>query len=122
MPTLPEFSQVSRFVAVLKQAGDGCDYTIACGTEVVTLDATTADEAVVAARTLLREYQGERGLESMQILALAGSFSAPVDTWYREFNSEAQDAVNAKQRRTDYAELVRLHERLGMPAPAPLAD
>lgn len=120
MTTLPALTGVTRFVALLKQAGDGCDYTIECGTKVVTLDAATAEEAVVAARELLREYRDESALESMQILALAGSFAAPVDTWYKEFKAEADDAVAAKQRMTDYAELMRLHEKLGMlPPPVP---
>jgi hypothetical protein len=122
MTTLPALAEVTCFVALLKQAGDGCDYTIECGTKVVALDATTAEEAVIAGREMLREYRDERQLESMQILALAGSFAAPVDTWYKEFKAEADDAVAAKQRMTDYAELMRLHERLGLPPPAPLSS
>ncbi len=122
MTTSSALAGVTRFVALLKQSGDGCDYTIECGTKVVSLEATTAEEAVAAARELLREYRDERTLESMQILALAGTLDAPVDAWYKEFKAEADDAVAAKQRMTDYAELMRLHERLGLPPPAPLAD
>jgi hypothetical protein len=120
MATLPSLAEVTRFAAVLKQT-EGCDYTIGCGIRVVMLDANTAEEAVVAARALLREYRhNERRLVSMQILALAGTFDAPVSTWYQEFNDEDAEGVAAKQRMKDYADLVRLHEKLGLPPPAPL--
>lgn len=121
MSTFPTPVEITRFAAVLKQS-EGCDYTIGCGIKVVMLDANTADGAVEAARALLREHRHqEHKLTSLQILALAGTFDAPLDTWYREFDDEDSDGAVAKQRETDYDELVRLHKKLGLPPPAPLA-
>ena len=88
MTTIPKFSEVTRFVALLKQA-EGCDFTIGCGVKVVTLEASTPEEAVVAAKALAWEYRNdENRLESLQILALVGTFDAPLADWSREFDVE----------------------------------
>jgi hypothetical protein len=104
----------SGFIAVLTQASEGCDFSIGCGVKLVPLDAKTPDEAIAAAKELLREYQHvEHRLKSLQILAVAGRFPAPLTKWYRDLDNEDLAREQEKERQKDLAELERLQKKLG---------
>lgn len=61
---------MARYVLVLKQAGEGCDYTIGCGTHdaplVATERAAAADEA---AQLLEQRYLGDGGDTGVDVAA-----------------------------------------------------
>jgi hypothetical protein len=48
-----------KFVLLLKQEGEGCDYTIGCGYKYVFFDAKDMDDALWQVRTKDREYSDE---------------------------------------------------------------
>ena len=97
------------YLAVLYQAGEGCDYTIACGTKVIQLDAQTWDDAVAEAQqTIIGEYRDDRTLSRMRIVEVTRHFEAPVRAWYADLDRaelEEQNAQQKEQRRKAYERL-----------------
>jgi hypothetical protein len=43
-----------KYALVMRQVGEGCDYTIGCGTAMEMLKATTREDALVEARLLVQ--------------------------------------------------------------------
>lgn len=107
------------FIALLKQAGEGCDYTIACGKTYVKLAATDWDSAMEEAKELVREnYTGDRALSDFALLDVAGAKEVDVDAWYAEFEEDERREREAKDATKDRAELERLAKKLGVSLPA----
>lgn len=118
MPAFSPDPTATRYVAVLTQAGEGCDYTIACGTKVVDLDATSPPAAVEAAKELAHGYRGDNALKSLKILAVVGTLNAPLTEWYAKFDRDREDLArqlaDIEERDADLAALRQLEERLGL--------
>ena len=100
--------QKNQYLALLTQAGEGCDYTIHCGTKIVSLRAETKPEAIEEAKVLLRNYTGDRRLSKLSILEVAASLAAPVDTWYSEIAKQDR----AREAANEEAEARAQHEKL----------
>lgn len=105
------------FIAVLEQAGEGCDHTIACGVKVVNMRANTPDEAVEEAKEIAQDYQSvENRLKSLKIIAVASTLNAPLDSWYAKFEQDRKDLEQQleeiNQRQRDEAEFERLRVKL----------
>jgi hypothetical protein len=101
------------FIAVLKQCGEGCDYTIGCGVKVVELDVRTLDEAKAEARRALKEDYSqdyEQCLEHFTIFEVSSRFEVPVNAWYADIRNEKvnEEAARGKEkRRQEYERLKR---------------
>ncbi|HDR9106035.1 TPA: hypothetical protein QDB04_002892 [Burkholderia vietnamiensis] len=101
------------FIAHLKQSGEGCDYTIACGEKVVRLKATTWEEVPDEVRQHLENSYGprsERRLARCTVYEVAESLEVPVDAWYSEIEDASRQAAEARktaQRRAEYERLKR---------------
>lgn len=105
------------FIAYVKQEGEGCDYTIACGYELWELEAQTEEEALAELRHKVvgdieqeyddREeygYWDERRLESVTLYKVVDKITAPIGLWYDEARAvvaakaaEAREAVERMQ-------------------------
>jgi hypothetical protein len=101
-----------KFVAYLKQIGDGCDYTIGCGQKLIGLDAQTWAEARAEMRKLLADNYShdESRLETVTIYEVKTAERVPVDDWYAEIEDEedqAQEARDKENRRREYERLKR---------------
>lgn len=102
-----------NYIAVLQQFGEGCDYTIACGTQMVPLKAATPDEAIAECKELLKEYRDERSLSSMYIFETTRSLKVPVDELYKEMDDAAVAAAAAKEEAQARAQFEKLQARFG---------
>jgi succinate dehydrogenase/fumarate reductase-like Fe-S protein len=102
-----------NYIAVLYQAGEGCDHTIACGTKMVPLKATTSQEAVAESKRLLAEYCDERSLRAMHIFEVTRSLVVPVDQLYQELEEEAAAEVAAQEEAAARAQFEKLQARFG---------
>jgi len=92
------------YKAYLKQSGEGCDYTIGCGQTVISLKATSTEEAVEELyREIEENYTGESELESCELYFIDKVVVYDNDQLYGR-SREAKD----KARR----ELVEEFERL----------
>ena len=54
----------AKFIAELHQKGEGCDYTIGCGIDVIQIDASNMDEAISKLQSIIdEEYTDDRSLK-----------------------------------------------------------
>ena len=91
----------------MKQSGEGCDYTIACGEKLVDLDALNMEEAEIEAKKVLESYginQDEVSLDKAEIMEI--SKSTFIDLSKIEKETEQEEA-NMKEAE-DKQELARL--------------
>lgn len=101
----------TMFLAHIKQVGEGCDYTIACGEKVVRLKAISMADAREEVRRMLAEdytFKGDRRLQSATVYEVHDTFKVPVDAWYDELRAEStQDEAQRQQaaRRRQYETL-----------------
>lgn len=106
---------VTRYIAVLHQAGEGCDYTIACGTRVEHLDATSWDEALAEAEALLSEYDGERSLDDITVYATTQRQAIDVRAGYKKVDERKAAAESARQEAVEREILAKLSVKYGKP-------
>lgn len=116
------------FVAHVKQAREGCDYTIACGETLWELEATTRVGAIEELRERILgewlpeygEYEGgcwdewgEGDLGKVELIEVAKRELLPVETWYSKAKEAAkQEKVKATQQaeRREYERLKGKYE------------
>jgi hypothetical protein len=104
------------FIAVLKQCGEGCDYTIGCGVKVVELQACTWDEAKVEARHALAEDYSQaydHCLEGFTIFEVSSRFDVPVNAWYADISREEADRNAGREKEKRRLEYERLKREFG---------
>lgn len=92
----------------------GCDYTIACGHRLVTLQATEYDAAVAELRYLITtEYQGDIQLESATLIHAIQKADMPVADWYDAYEKGEKLQDQLEQDRIDRARYEELKRRFG---------
>lgn len=104
------------FWLVMKQRGEGCDYTIGCGTKVVPLKAETGPEALNEAERMLTspmygyvDANSDQLLESAAVVDVVLEF--PVAGMVRDREMKKR-AVHASQvEAIERAELERLQKK-----------
>lgn len=103
-----------EFVALMKQSGEGCDYTIGCGRQIQWLSATTLDEAKNEARQILEDYGSYRGsemeLESFLIVPVTEVYDW-LEELYDEVDEQKRIYKEQRERERELAELERLQQK-----------
>lgn len=113
-----------KYGIVIKQEGEGCDYTIGCGTRFVEFDAP--DD--VAARDWVREQHtpdedntrpylaGENNETTFERVTLVKIVEVlPIEAWRDEVAAKARNAIAKRDDAAEKAELQRLLKRHGVP-------
>ena len=80
MAALPNGPSVPRYILVLVQHGDGCDYTIGCGLAVKVLKATEPELALAEAADEIQEYGGSVEIEQAYLLKCGEVTTIDVST------------------------------------------
>lgn len=89
-----------KYKAYINQ-GQGCDYTIACGVDIIDLEASSMEEAKKALiKEIKEEYTGERALASAQIFEINDIFAVNMKTLMSEIE-EAEIEIERKKREED---------------------
>lgn len=97
------------YKAYIKQNEEGCDYTIACGETVITIDAKDIDDAKEQLYDIIEEnYTGERELESCEIYEINNVINYNLKDCYSRISNKEKDD---KQKRIDELERIEF-ERL----------
>lgn len=111
------------FIAYVKQKGEGCDYTIACGETLWYLRAKTREEAIEELKNRaigkmgLPEceycdgYWSDNTLASIMLFEVSSEMLIPIDTWYANALEHAEAAKAEIKEEAERNELERLKEK-----------
>lgn len=105
------------FIAYVKQKGEGCDYTIACGETLWRLKAKTYEDAI---KELKDKVVGEMEipdhgdkLANITLFEISSETQIPVDTWYADTLKHAEDIKAEMKEEAERSELHRLEKKYG---------
>ena len=74
---------MTRYMALIEQDGEGCDYSIACGRDWIILKShNTEDAKSELSQKIAEEYQDERRLKSAIILEVANTLVVQLSDVY----------------------------------------
>lgn len=117
---------MAKFLAILDQAEEGCDYTIGCGTAVHLIEADSYDEAFeILKNDRWPDYEsgecdinyianGEGSLESVVLYQIkSDDDGAHYDAWLKETIAAQEQSRFETQVIDDEDELHRLAQKLG---------
>lgn len=111
-----------KYIAVVKQAGYGCDYTINCGLDVIELKGAKSNfEAVQLLKEIMfneehpqyRGFEGEQSLDSIKIYAYysASPIDVDADFLYKERENELKVEKLKEENQKEYEEYLKLKEK-----------
>ena len=99
-----------RYKLYLRQAGNGCDYMIGCGSTMIDLNATTKEKAIKEAKRQIKEStHSECEIEEALLIESFEDLSNIGEEVVQERDAEIQKAAIAEKRR----QLKKLKEELG---------
>lgn len=110
------------YIAFLKQEGEGCDYSIGCGYDLIELTADNHEKAIEELKKEIigefindEDYIGfeggfndERKLAKVTLYEVTVKESIPVDVWYKEAMQAEKQAKNDQKSAREKAEYERL--------------
>jgi len=101
------------FKALLKQTGEGCDYTIACGYKIIDIKADSKTEALKQLYSKIREdYSSfEVLLESCELYEIQEIHSINLEEWYNTIEKEELEVDSNIQEEIEYAKFLELKEK-----------
>ena len=119
---------MAQYAVVMVESGEGCDYTIGCGTRMEMLKATTVEEAVSEAKVFLGgdpeeggmnwliDYESPPGqlrprLKAVSLVAIEAEL--PVGEWFTEHVERCAARDQAVKEAAELAEFERLKAKLG---------
>ena len=106
---------MNSYIVILKQAGEGCDYTIGCGRTFKMINAPDDDNAKEQAKEILEYHgslypDGERALEEFALFKIDSMIADT--TWYNELYEEALQAESDEKQKVQDAKDKKEYERL----------
>lgn len=104
-----------KFIAILRQEGEGCDYTIGCGVNTIQFEAENALEAGKKLKLIVFENYNhdEAKLKSLHYYQVDGTYEADIKRWYNEFAEEKILREQTAVKEKELAELQRLLNKYG---------
>jgi hypothetical protein len=118
---------MKKFIVVIKQHGEGCDYMIACAQKTVEIDAESIEQAGERFISMMRYfddddvdwtkdyggYYGEQALESAVIYEVVDTKKIDTDGVYAALRAEQRLAVKKISDEKDREEYERLKNKFG---------
>lgn len=113
------------FIAYVKEKGEGCDYTIACGETIWHLKAETYEDAMeelknkIIGKMELPEceyyegYWSDSTLDCITLFEISNETRIPVDTWYADALKHAESVRAEIKEEAERSELHRLEKKYG---------
>jgi hypothetical protein len=98
-----------KYVAIFRQYGEGCDYTIACGQKSFTFDALADDVAHEFILNKIREEHAsdDYKLELVQLFRVGEEIKVDLKALYSEINSDRQAEEAGRKLRKAEQELAQ---------------
>lgn len=99
-----------KYIAILRQEGQGCDYTIGCGINTIQFEAENTIDAGLKLKMIIYENynHSEAKLKSAHYYPVEGTYEADIGRWYAEFAAEKNRSLQEDLKRKELAELERL--------------
>ena len=103
-----------KFIIIIKQRGEGCDYTIGCGMTTKIIDAVDDVEAEEKVKEMfLKDYcyglEYDKSLCDIESITIAPSpESLPIKIWWKEHLEEEFNEERAEKEEKEKIELARL--------------
>jgi len=118
-----------KFICVMKQNGEGCDYTIGCGMRFFTLNAETPEEATdkIIKKLDFEDYEsgnsnpgyhckdGEQELSIWRLFEIKAEYNLLelLHQWEVNFNEAENTRKTAKKEAEERAEYEKLKQKFG---------
>ncbi|MFH2020098.1 MAG: hypothetical protein ABIJ34_01710 [archaeon] len=104
---------MNKYIAYIKQEGEGCDYTIACGEKVIEIDENNWREAHVnLVKLILEDYNDdETRLRSAILVEIAKHKEINLDLIYAEAEAEAKREYENREELNEKSEYNRLKKK-----------
>ena len=106
-----------KYIAHLKQSGDGCDYTIACTHKMIELpDCANLDEAYQVMLRIIREDYSydEQMLELCVVHEVNESRSINLNTEYRQIAADKQKISDEMELANAEKALANIRAKMGL--------
>lgn len=109
----------TRYIAILHQAGEGCDYTIGCGLNVIELQSSNQMDAINELTRMIEgdedngSYTGERQLENVDLYEISREIEFNVEDVYNELNQHVEEERISDEETREKEEYQRLHQKYG---------
>lgn len=115
--------RITMFIAYVKQKGEGCDYTVACGETVWRLKAETYEDAMEELKDKVigkmetsdceyhEGYWSDSTLDCITLFEVSSEIQIPVDTWYVDALERAEAAKAEIKEKAERNEFERLKEK-----------
>jgi hypothetical protein len=101
-----------KYKAYLKQAVEGCDYTIGCAQTVINIEASNIVEAKeLLFKEIKENYTNDSRLESCEIYEINEIEECDLESWYLIINDEKQKEKQALIDTRDRIEYERLQKK-----------
>lgn len=104
---------MAKFLVLMKQSGQGCDYTIGCGIKWKHLEAPSLEEATVSAVSWVRDYGwGNRSHHNVTEATLI-PYEAAIDLsplLDADVAREKREAAEREREQTEEADKAKLRE------------
>ena len=104
---------MKQYLAYLTQDGGGCDYTIACGKKLITIEAETMDEAQEKLEEEIREcYSGrEYRLELVELYEVASERLIDIQNIYAKIDGIREESRLDAIKQSELAQLEQLKKK-----------
>jgi len=105
---------MKKFVVFIKQDGEGCDYTIACGRNLLTIEANDIEEAELKVSDIIKEeYFDEQSLYHCIIYEVCDELKVNLKQIYKEMDDDKKSEEEKKQEEKEKREYERLVKKFG---------
>ena len=106
---------MKNYKVYLKQAGEGCDYTIGCGQIVITIEAENIKDATIQLKEIIAdEYNSmETKLEKVEIYEISQVGKFDINHFYEQLERMEELANNSSKEEAEKLEYERLKAKFG---------
>ena len=98
-----------KYLLIMEQDGEGCDYTIGCGVKQVIFEVDSDAEAIQRTRQLLIHYLGDlASLREARLFPMFPLLALPIEEWRieeQQKRAEHQKKVNEAYEKSEYQRL-----------------
>jgi hypothetical protein len=104
-----------KYIAILRQEGEGCDHSIGCGVNTIQFEAENYIEAGKKLKLIVFENYNhdDARLKSLHYYQIDGTYDADVKKWYEEFAILNREKKEKEKELAERMELQRLVKKYG---------